>query len=222
MFYSCKKFSINRKLWDYFEDLADPCKAYAKSGDKIEINVKVPELREFYIHKKYPLTEEHIRGKEVWKMLSTEMYVGLCPLLFPFIYGSFVCDNTLHFILQPYSLSLDMVTPVYPQKWWAEVLYQVAKGVEYLELRGINHNNLIPSNVAFQEYNMDTDRLAVMITDLSKSSTANFTPGKDMLQLLNALIKKNLLKRELINVLTGIDIYTGRNVATALKNTYKV
>lgn len=221
MFYSCNKYKINFDLWNYFEDLANPCNLKL-SGTKINIDADIPDLQPFYIHTVYPLTDNVIKGKHILKMLSDQMQSGVAPLIFPFIYGSFVCNNSLHLILQPYYLSLSLIKPIYPVSWWVEVIYQIAKGVEYLESQGINHNNLEPINITFQNYSFDPDQIIMMITEFSKSSTLNFAPGKDMLQLLNSLIQKNLLQPELINELRKVKIYTGKNVVKMLKDKYKI
>ncbi len=207
----CNRFWINHDLYYRLDDLANPCggkwhgkvepigKGTVGNTYKAPITLKgIPKLREYYIIKVQPVNERSTREKHIMQMISTDLLTGSAPLLFPFLYLNYVCENDLFLVMQPAETSL--LTAISQQKhsveWWAEVLYQLAKAVYYLEEKMINHDDLTFENIMFQYQSKDYKELALMLIDFGSavqgkkghSGLPPFTRGRDLNYFLYILI----------------------------------
>ena len=215
----CNKLWINNELHTYLTNVANPCnqewintiedltvgtigKVY-----KVSLKVNIPNLHPHYAIKSQPLTENATREKKILKLVSDHMLSEKAPLLFPFLYMDYVCENTIYFLmpLAEKSLATVLKDQKFPVKWWAELLYQLSKAVYYLEEVNINHNDLTLENIMFQVANGDFSEFAITVIDFgsavhghkSHNNLPPFVLGRDLNYFLYNLIVYNVLPQEL-------------------------
>nr|QBK87631.1 MAG: ADP-ribosylglycohydrolase [Marseillevirus LCMAC201] len=167
----------------------------------------IPKLRDYYIIKTQQISERSNREKEVMRLISDDLLLEKAPLLFPFLYLDYVCENTVYLVMQPAEISLAdaIAQKVYTDmsiRWWAETLYQLAKAVYYLEEKQINHNDLTFNNIMFQNLSKDYKELALMVIDFGSvvhgnhphSGLPSFTLGRDLNYFLYILFNTGVKK----------------------------
>ena len=208
----CSKVWINHELYYRLGDMANPCNASkwiesagegtVGSAYKAEIVLPdVPKLRDYYIIKTQPVSSRATREKKIMHMISNDLLEEKAPLLFPFLYIDYVCENSLHFVMQPAEISLaEVIEDNKSVEWWAETLYQLAKAVYYLEENQINHNDLTTENIMFQSISDNYKDLALMLIDFGSAvqghkphdGLPSFTLGRDLNYFLYMLIYNGL------------------------------
>ena len=233
----CSKFWINRELYYKLQGMANPCnmknwlgpQTLADQGTvgkvyKAPITLKgLPNLRAHYIIKTLHVNESSNLEKKVMRMISDDMLIGAAPLLFPFLYLDYVCENTLHLVMQPAEVSLGaVISSRMSMEWWIEVLYQLSRAVEYLERKKINHNDLTFENIMFQNVSRNPNDIALMLIDFGSAVQGyprssrrgfiapNFVLGRDMNYFLYILIFNRIipdkLSRELYPLLAWEEV----------------
>lgn len=200
---NCQKVSINYDLYFYLSNLANACKLdlelleKGSVGETFKLKVTgIPNLRDYYVVKTLAVNSQSNREKEILQLISQDMIKGNAPLLFPFLYTSYVCGNTLHLVMQPAEVSLSKVITGKSIEWWATTLYQLSKAIYYLEEKQINHNDLTFDNIMFQNFSDDYLELALMLIDFGTASQgyyhhARYPPfiiGRDLNYFLYILI----------------------------------
>ena len=187
----CTRINIDRDLHYQLNNIADPCRHISQMTQGMHIVERsVSQVSSF--------------EKILLRELSKQMLTGYAPKLFPFLYASFVCDNTLKMVFKPTEGSLTKHSNV---AWWVNVLFQIAKAVEHLEGMSINHNGLDPDNVKFQLYSENPNHVAVVLTNFDRIG-GQFYVGKDLNFFLYTLIYGPIgLPQELTEKLKGLIIY---------------
>lgn len=206
--FNCNHFWINYDLYNRLGNLANPCNAewhgkltFAGKGSigntyRAPIVLKgITGLRDYYIIKVLPVNERSTAEKHIMQKISDDLFIGKAPLLFPFLYLTYVCENTLSMVMQPADISLAAVISQHHNiEWWVEVLYQLSKAVYYLEEQLINHNDLTFENVMFQHLGKDYKEIVLMLIDFGSAvigkgySGLSFILGRDLNYFLYILI----------------------------------
>jgi len=154
--------------------------------------------------------------------LTNEMFDKKIPMLYPFLYGRYVFDNTLYLVVKkPLGPSLKNVIDKNTNNdiWWSAILYQIAKAVWYLEEMGITLNNLSPDTVFFQTNNYkELDNIAIVITDFSRASPVQ--PQKDLQSFFKQIM--SVLPTVLQESFITVTNYTGKNITQFLGLRYPV
>ncbi|KKM17862.1 hypothetical protein LCGC14_1671500 [marine sediment metagenome] len=215
----CSRVWINHELYYHLAGMADPCHTARWIGSmepagegtvgkiyKASLTLEnIPKLRNYYIIKTQKVSERSNREKRIMKMISDDLLAERAPLLFPFLYLDYVCENTLYLVVQPAEISLGDVIAQNVQmsiEWWAETLYQLAKAVYYLEEKQINHNDLTFDNIMFQNQSEDYEDIALMIIDFGSAVHGHqphnglppFVLGRDLNYFLYMLIYNGVPK----------------------------
>jgi len=158
--------------------------------------------------------------------LTDLMFNYKVPMLYPFLYGKYVFNNSLFMIVKkPLGPNLLETSKTrHDSVWWAAVLYQIAKAIWYLEEMNIYITNLSLKTVYFQISNNlnDLDNIAIMITDFSKAFISNGRrEGHLALQPFLQEIMP-FLPTELQQLLNSINNYTGKNITQFLGLRYSI
>lgn len=196
---NCDKIRINYDLYEKLTNIADPCNTtlWLESLEleseepqhkiyKAKLAANVPKSREYYTLKESPLNATSIKERKILETISADMLQGAAPILFPFMYMHYVCVNTDYMLMQPYEISLAAaIQQNYGTadtiEWWAQVLYQLAKAVYYLEDNEINHNYLNYVTCVFQNVDKNYNNVAMMITDFETAGVKqSFVLGRDL------------------------------------------
>lgn len=165
---SCKKINIDEQLYQQLRGLANPCQY--KNDNLLTI--------------KRPLSPRSTNEKNLLKTLSKQMWMGTCPKLFPFLYLNYVCGNDLFLVFKKDD---GVLTKSSDTAWWVNVLFQIAKSVAHLESMSINHNNLHPENIRFQNFSTNPNHVAISIVNFENIG-GDFYFGKDLNFFLYTLI----------------------------------
>lgn len=203
---NCNRFRINHKLKKDLGKLADPCDpstwitgiSTLSGGTKGRIHqIAIKGFDNFYILKEQAITKAANIEKQVLKLLSTDMLIGNSPILFPYLYLDYVCNNSLYFVQQPAQITLlEALQQKRSVEWWAAVIYQLAQAIYTLEEHQINHNDLTLENIMFQNLSDNHDDIALMVIDFGTVVIGNkthnnypkFTIGRDLNYFLYMLI----------------------------------
>lgn len=200
----CSRFMINRELHARLSarhDLCDTNKWMTTIGNmKARITIDIPNLLDFYTIKKSPVNAIANGEKKILKHISNDLLLLKAPMVFPFLYADFVCENTLTMIMHPYDITLERAVEKnkYSIEWWVQTLYQLCKAVYYLEEQNINHNNISLQTVAFQNVSKDYNDIAIMLTDFSSSIMGKAIIGRDLNYFIYTLIHNS------VNAVNGV------------------
>lgn len=187
----CTKINIDNELHYQLNNMVDPYRYISQMTQKMHIVER-------------NVSQISSSEKTLLRELSKQMLTGYAPKLFPFLYTSFVRDNTLKMVFKPTEGSLTKHSNI---AWWVNVLFQIAKAVEHLEKMSVNHNNLNPDNVEFQLYSENPNHVAVLLTNFNHIG-GQFYVGKDLNFFLYTLIFGPIgLPQELTEKLKGLIIY---------------
>jgi len=172
----CKGILINKDLYEYLGFYADICntsKWINKTtntniqNDIYRVNLKFDNYD--YLLKVGNITNL-VNEKNTLKILADKMFHSDCPKLYPFMYISFTTENNLNILFQNATETLaSVMNKNHSIEWWNVVLYQITKGINYLESLKIKHNNLTCKNIVFQKYSMDPTKVAIMFINFEKS-----------------------------------------------------
>ena len=191
----CDKIQINNSLYNLLQKIP------------IESPLQLQTLVDSQNDNQIIIKEQSINTQEaiILNIITDKMINGRMPLLFPFLYGNYVFDNTLYIVhkkcIGP-SLSDEMKKP-HDTMWWCCVLYQIAKAIWYLQSSNITVNNLSPETICFQ-LNLDLNNcnnIAIMITDFSKSNL--HSNNYDLEQFINNLLEKwaSYMPKDVVEIL---------------------
>jgi ADP-ribosylglycohydrolase len=179
----CKDILINKELYtQLFFKNPNPCNTKTWitniTPSNIQQNIKIITLN--FDNNNYSLKTDDLtilsKEQNILSILREKMFNGDCPLVFPFAYSIYPCDNDLNIIFQNSTRTLESVMNIkHSINWWYTVLYQITKGLTYLEKLGIKHNNLNTKNIVFQKYSTEPDNIAIMIINFEKA-LLNFYP----------------------------------------------
>lgn len=203
----CSKFLINYQLKQYFNDFPNPSKLISLmknmksvSNDTFQTQFNISNINNFYNVKILPVNTKAIHEKNILQIISQHMDDKYTPLLFPYIYTSFSFENKMYMITQHSKIKLSTLLKLpFSVEWWVELLYQTSMAVKFLENIKINHNNLVPENIAFQSFDKDPNKLAIMLINFNEATIDQFILGKDMLKFLRYVI--DVLPKQLVNLL---------------------
>lgn len=215
----CNKIWINNELYKYFSNISNPCRLdWIKNSqelsvgtigkiNKVSLNVNVANLQPHYVIKSQPLTENASRERNIMRLISDHMLAEKAPLLFPFLYLDYVCENTSYLLIPLAEKSLATVVKEHKAdvKWWVELLYQLSKAIYYLEEQTINHNDLTLENIMFQYITPDFKEFVITVIDFgsavkghkSHNNLPPFVLGRDLNYFLYNLIVYNVIPGEL-------------------------
>lgn len=205
----CSQLWINIDLYNYLSSQANPCEGqvYQIKEKLIEkqdaliykIFLNIPSIvklkfppRDFYILKVLPISTSSNNEADILELLSREMLENNAPLLFPFLYKRWVCENKLYLLMQPAEFTLVDNLPS-NLEGWVEFLYQLARAVYFLENHKINHNDINLNNIMLQTL---YPVLSIMLIDYGSavkdtkvhSNLPSFTLGRDLNYFLYEMI----------------------------------
>ncbi len=208
---ACAHLWINTDLYEHLNSLPNPCDPWYKITEKmissestevskISLNLSktVKNLRDFYVLKVMSINSSSQNEADILQLLSREMLENNAPLLFPFLYKRWVCENKLYLLMQPSdyttidNLPTDSTDPK-GVEWWTEYLYQLSRAVYFLENHKINHNDINLNNILLQ---IVKPELAIMLIDYGSAVKDNkihsglppFTLGRDLNYFLYEMI----------------------------------
>jgi ADP-ribosylglycohydrolase len=207
----CKGILINKDLYEYLGFYADICntsKWINKTtntniqNDIYRVNLKFDNYD--YLLKVGNITNL-VNEKNTLKILADKMFHSDCPKLYPFMYISFTTENNLNILFQNATETLaSVMNKNHSIEWWNVVLYQITKGINYLESLKIKHNNLTCKNIVFQKYSMDPTKVAIMFINFEKSKQ-NF-------------VSQNFRNTDLYNFLLDLNTNYSKNTPTEILN----
>lgn len=206
---NCNTLLINEQLDSFLKNLTNPCDMYSwishfekiQGGSvgvtfKVYLKNNIPFNREYYILKKQQISTSTTIEKNILKIISEDMKRQNAPLLFPYLYIDYVCNNDIYMLMQPALISLEKILRYKVQNinWWVTFLYQISKAIYYLEEKNINHNDLTYENIMFQNLTDNYNDMVIMIIDFGSAVINNvkgfthFTIGRDLNYFLYMLI----------------------------------